>query len=320
MKTYRFVLNNELYHHGIEGQKWGVRNGPPYPLDEKDHSVREKKARKDKSNQVKSEANNKDHSGKTRTNIKAAMVLTAGLLSAGGTIYMIKSGAAKDLVLQGKSIVDSLLPGVGDLKSLNVVRSLNKNNLGNTKLTSSRLKMIKNINANNREGTILKSSGSYNCLHCSTAYILNSLFGYNVVATPNNAFRGNIDEVSGLYMYRDEKLPQRIFDGIRYFDYSFEGIKDQTAFDINRREKMRPTFLEAFSKVQNGSTGMVSVTGHIMNYEKDKNGKTIIIDTQSNFIVDLLDIPSDWKVYGLYDFSNASIRQDAMDILKLLVT
>lgn len=25
---------NELYHHGIEGQKWGVRNGPPYPLRE----------------------------------------------------------------------------------------------------------------------------------------------------------------------------------------------------------------------------------------------------------------------------------------------
>ena len=24
---------NELYHHGIEGQKWGVKNGPPYPLD-----------------------------------------------------------------------------------------------------------------------------------------------------------------------------------------------------------------------------------------------------------------------------------------------
>lgn len=23
---------NSLYHHGIEGQKWGVRHGPPYPL------------------------------------------------------------------------------------------------------------------------------------------------------------------------------------------------------------------------------------------------------------------------------------------------
>ena len=26
---------NEIYHHGIKGQKWGVRNGPPYHLDAK---------------------------------------------------------------------------------------------------------------------------------------------------------------------------------------------------------------------------------------------------------------------------------------------
>ncbi len=25
--------DKELYHHGIRGQKWGKRNGPPYPLD-----------------------------------------------------------------------------------------------------------------------------------------------------------------------------------------------------------------------------------------------------------------------------------------------
>ena len=31
-------------HHGILGQKHGVRNGPPYPLDPEDHSAREKKA------------------------------------------------------------------------------------------------------------------------------------------------------------------------------------------------------------------------------------------------------------------------------------
>lgn len=24
--------NFELFHHGIKGQKWGIRNGPPYPL------------------------------------------------------------------------------------------------------------------------------------------------------------------------------------------------------------------------------------------------------------------------------------------------
>lgn len=36
--------SNHLAHHGIAGQKWGQRNGPPYPLDEKVHSASEKKA------------------------------------------------------------------------------------------------------------------------------------------------------------------------------------------------------------------------------------------------------------------------------------
>ena len=31
-----------LEHHGIQGQKWGVRNGPPYPLDYEQHNVSEK--------------------------------------------------------------------------------------------------------------------------------------------------------------------------------------------------------------------------------------------------------------------------------------
>lgn len=33
MNYYNTLINrNDLRHHGIEGQKWGVRNGPPYPL------------------------------------------------------------------------------------------------------------------------------------------------------------------------------------------------------------------------------------------------------------------------------------------------
>lgn len=31
IKGDTFLL--ELCHHGIKGQKWGVRNGPPYPID-----------------------------------------------------------------------------------------------------------------------------------------------------------------------------------------------------------------------------------------------------------------------------------------------
>lgn len=41
-----------ISHHGIEGQMWGKRNGPPYPLDpEKDYSPREKRLAKKVSNE-----------------------------------------------------------------------------------------------------------------------------------------------------------------------------------------------------------------------------------------------------------------------------
>lgn len=44
MESWREELyRNELYHHGIQGQKWGRKNGPPYPLDYGDHSAAEKK-------------------------------------------------------------------------------------------------------------------------------------------------------------------------------------------------------------------------------------------------------------------------------------
>lgn len=36
----RRISNDELYHHGVKGQEWGVRNGPPYPLDAKGRALR----------------------------------------------------------------------------------------------------------------------------------------------------------------------------------------------------------------------------------------------------------------------------------------
>lgn len=38
-------MNLELCHHGVKGQRWGQKNGPPYPLAPEAHSANEKKER-----------------------------------------------------------------------------------------------------------------------------------------------------------------------------------------------------------------------------------------------------------------------------------
>ena len=52
-----YTIGGELYHHGILGQKWGDRNGPPYPLGSGDHSASEKKAGWKKSLKTKKSSN-----------------------------------------------------------------------------------------------------------------------------------------------------------------------------------------------------------------------------------------------------------------------
>lgn len=74
--------STELAHHGILGQRWGKKNGPPYPLDAEDHSSSEKKARWRKSLEGKVQGIKKKYDGmsdRNKTIAKRAGIAAATL-------------------------------------------------------------------------------------------------------------------------------------------------------------------------------------------------------------------------------------------------
>ena len=73
-------LSNTLCHHGIKNQHWGVRNGPPYPLDRK------------LSRRIKAGHNETRYEGK-----KVGSVHSAG---AWGTKYVTPSIKVKDSYIE----------------------------------------------------------------------------------------------------------------------------------------------------------------------------------------------------------------------------
>ena len=111
---------NEIYHHGIKGQKWGKKNGPPYPLGASDHSSAERKeGHEGWSKEAKRELDNKNgnkSSNKTKKKsgltdkqkkyikIGAAVAVTA--LATYGGYKLYESGKLDDLISKGKEALN----------------------------------------------------------------------------------------------------------------------------------------------------------------------------------------------------------------------
>lgn len=59
MNEINFTTQSSFLHHGIMGQKWGIQNGPPYPLDRATAKEVKKQAKHDLNNTEAAKAMNK---------------------------------------------------------------------------------------------------------------------------------------------------------------------------------------------------------------------------------------------------------------------
>lgn len=284
-----------LVHHGIKGQKWGIKNGPPYPLDASQKSS----AEKNHTRKVDSESGEKkkywtnERKATAKKIAKGAAITAAVILAAYGGYKLSKISGSNN---SGKM--------VGDLLSAYGGTSISRVGKSADQIDS---RMVGSINANNTG-----PDGARNCAHTSIAYILNSVFGKNVTA---QGFNG-VDEASGLK--RDGRSKQ-------IFDVAFSGIK-HTDFGYG------VSFDDALPRIPSNSTGVLFInvlgSGHFLNYECDRNGLLTIVDSQQpdaehrimrqgsaafEFVKGVS------SVLDIMDFSEADIRDDADSVLRYCV-
>ena len=245
-----------LCHHGIKGQSWGVRNGPPYPLDQKTHNQVVKGATKS------SAVQNNQNDGKT------------------GSIAAISALAFLGFHLLMKKVV---FPRIQDRIYTETQEAFNKHNKELSKSLISDIadtdkqfdadnppKMISGkhsveddmaaVNPNYAKGTV--PGTSQNCSLCSFTYDLRRR-GYDVTALASDT--GNIPR----------KLMDKIYDGAK------RDMFGASSFD--------ELYANAAKRYPEGARGMFSVFGNGMGHSmawEIQGGKFVVIDAQRNVKVE----------------------------------
>lgn len=292
-------IEDYLMHHGIKGQQWGVKNGPPYPLGVSDHSASEKKAgwqksldkhgdtedNKHKAKIVKEDSATKKSgltdSQKKAIKIGAAVVATA--LVAYGTYKLADSGEFHRLAEKGKELIQG--PAYEGFKRNEAFsRPMNVDEITHT--------FFGKINP----GYGATVGTSNNCRRCTFAYEL-SRRGFDVKAT--RTLQGTGQTGNGLNRAINEdvvgfKTILREFRSALHDDNydtveMLERLKHQKQINLRDFEgKAHPgkKILAALSQMPNGARGELELgrqqgSGHSLAWEII-DGKPVVFDFQTS--------------------------------------
>lgn len=247
-------MRNDLYHHGIKGQKWGVRNGPPYPLDEGKKSMAEKRM---ENHGPKGRHFGAGVGGSNGSRInwkkvaKGATITTAATAAATIAFTLALRGYFKHRISQERKT--NLLEHSND-----VIKKIVGEHSYDDDMMS----------VNNFEGFMFGDPPGYrmNCTMCTTAYDLRKR-GYDVQANASNFGRTEKDVASW--------------------------YKNTTRKDFVKTRKLS-SLKEALNEQPEGARGNIITgvgpydSKHSMVWEKYK-GRIVITDCQSQATYDDVD-------------------------------
>ena len=251
---------NELYHHGIQGQKWGVKHGPPYPLDRQTHNNVRKKSVKN----INTKVSNDSSAGSVPFALTYISAMTAA--------YLIDDAYSKDKFRSDKALKE------GSKKNAKIVAKKikeAKQNKEDWEKAGLDINEVAKINANRED----KRAGAYsNCGMCASMLAL--------------AMNG--EDVSLVKYSKTGAMTSQMAD---FFNVSMDDVKTLPRMDENVRRgasdsecasQVRKNYEDYIkSNFPKGSSGIITHTmlfsNHFFNFKYTKDGEVVFLDAQNPY-------------------------------------
>lgn len=248
------IYGGSLSHHGIKGQSWGVRNGPPYPLDQKTHNKVVENKNKPKPRAVSGNDGKTGMISPFLVELAAESMVLLSFLA----INAYRNSPSQQRKRQDKfskrneEVSEDLIGDIADVGKKYSSDDMPPSIKG--KHSPEDDMMACNPRYNN--GTIPGTSS--NCTLCAYTYDLRRR-GYDVMALASDT--GNHPQVLMNSLYKDAKRDE---------------MKARSFFKL---------FEQAEKKYPEGARGELSVYGPFMGHSvawEIRNGKLEVFDTQRN--------------------------------------